>query len=163
MAPAPAPTAPRVQAVSTPVTVANVCSFNRGLGQVHLGTVAEGFPVPTAYWWNTNNQATLYAFATDSGSSTVNLVVIPTVPGGGTPAWVARCGWPAWISFAEWQQRTQLSTPAALSAITTQDFSTAINLQNDTIAGEIGAINPISNQPEVGSVVPCYSGECVVE
>jgi hypothetical protein len=144
------------------VTVANVCSFNPGLGQVHLGTVAEGFSVPTAYWWNAKNEAALFAFATE-GTPTVNLVVIPTVAGGGTPAWVARCGWPNWISFAEWQQRTQLSPSAALSAINTQDYNAAINYENDTLASEIGAINPISNEPEVGSVVPCYAGECVVE
>jgi hypothetical protein len=144
------------------VTVANVCSFNPGLGQVHLGRVSEGWPVPTAYWLNPASEVTLFAFATE-GTPVVNLVVIPTVAGGGTPAWVARCGWPNWISFAEWQQRSQLSPAAALSAIASQDFNTAINLQNDTLAGEIGAINPISNTPEVGSVVSCSSGECVVE
>jgi hypothetical protein len=86
-----------VLATRIPITVANVCSLNPALGQVHK-KVFNGYP--TAYWTD-GSQLSMLAFSVD-GNSSVDIAVIPNAQGG--IAYFARCSWAKWLTVAQYEQ-----------------------------------------------------------
>jgi hypothetical protein len=93
------------------VTVANVCSINPGLGQVHFQTGAENLQAggpgwPVAYWLNSKGELIFLAAATEGGTA-VTVAMVPVAPGSSTLAYIARCEWSNWLTVAEYQQQLE--------------------------------------------------------
>jgi hypothetical protein len=103
-APAPAP-------VATPLTVANVCGFNPGLGQRYEESAAqdlqEGGPAwPVSYWLKSNGEIAFLAAATDGGTA-VTIAVVPVPGSEGAIEFIAQCNWSKWLTVPEFQQQLE--------------------------------------------------------
>jgi hypothetical protein len=157
MKPVPAPT-------PTPLTVANVCSFNPGLGHVYFQTAAENLQIggpgwPVAYWLNSKGELIFLAAATEGGTA-VTVAIIPIAPNSGTPAYAARCEWANWLTVAEYQQQLEqanLTTYVPGSQVWWQELAPSMEALNGLAAEDY--------TPSVGVSVCSFdtSSECDYE
>jgi hypothetical protein len=91
----------------TPLTVANVCGINPGIGRAQY-TNDDAYGYPAVYWVNSNNQITVLAYS-DNGDTAVDVAaVLQPQPNGEDPiAFIAECSWSQWINVAELEQQEQ--------------------------------------------------------
>jgi hypothetical protein len=170
--PAPISTRPKPPAVptTTPLTVANVCSFNPGLGTPIPWHTQGGI---SGVAWDSNHDGNADLVAVNyQGDSTVDAVWAET---NGAITWIARC-YPhetLWINFPQLQQyeqqhshplpqpQLQPSTSAPQSAAATAQIYGILSAT--ATAGD--KFSPLPSYQPLGTVEPCPSGTgtCITE
>jgi hypothetical protein len=104
-------TTPTAPAPQTPITVANVCQLNPGLGRMYTTTTNGN---PTAYWTD-GSKVTILAFS-DDGNSSVDIAAV-VGPDGQSIAYFARCDWSNWLDVAQYEAaQSQAGVPPAQSS-----------------------------------------------
>ena len=144
-----APPAPAPTPAPAPWTVANVCSFNPGLGPVHTG-VSNG--MPWAAWLDGSGAIDLLAWSTNGDNAVDDAAVIQN----NQIAYIASCNQTRWLNVAviEAQKAASLSTPASQAALE----------ELDNVASEIGALNPVTpDGPGCAGPFAIDGGTCYVE
>jgi hypothetical protein len=160
--PAPPPGPPPPPApppVKTPLTVFNICTFNPGLGELHIHE-------SLVYWDNNHDGQVDFGAANLEGNSEVDVAFIYSGPNiGGHLVWIADCPphESKWINVPLYEREEALH---ALPPINLEANSAFLNLVAEQ--GNLGVVwaNP---EPSVGSVVDntgqCgdYATNCIVE
>lgn len=82
--------------VQTPLTVANVCSENPGLGR-HYSSVWNG--IPLQYWLDGSGSRLTLMLAQYSPTN----IAVVVGPDGQSVAYFAYCNWPRWLTIAQYE------------------------------------------------------------